>query len=99
MPFISDKDLGAALTDAGVTESTAAAIVEENEESRRDGLRAALSVLALIALTRRSCPTAFQHASRTPGPDLGPTAGPTAREGRPVRGSADGWAAVVTVRT
>ena len=34
--------------------TTAAAIVEENEEARLDGLRSALSVLAVIALIAMS---------------------------------------------
>jgi MFS family permease len=50
VPFMSDKDLGAALTKAGVTGKTADAIVSENAAARIDGLRASLSVLALIAL-------------------------------------------------
>ena len=39
-----------ALDDADVPPETAEAIVEENEEARLDGLRAALAVLAVIAL-------------------------------------------------
>ena len=50
VPFIPDSDLERALADAGVTGETADAIVEENEDARIDGLRAALSVLALISL-------------------------------------------------
>ena len=50
IPFISDADLTAALDDAGVPAATADAIVDENAESRLAGLRAALSVLAVIAL-------------------------------------------------
>ncbi len=50
IPFISDADLGQALEDAGVPADTADAIVEENEQSRLDGLRASLSVLAIFAL-------------------------------------------------
>ena len=49
-PFMSDKDLQAALTKAGVTGKTADAIVTENANARIDGLRSSLSVLALIAL-------------------------------------------------
>ena len=48
--FIPDDDLERALEDAGVTGETATAIVEENEAARIDALRAALSVLAVIAL-------------------------------------------------
>jgi MFS family permease len=50
VPFIPDDQLNRALTDAGVAKDTAAAIVAENEAARLDGLRSALSVLALIAL-------------------------------------------------
>jgi hypothetical protein len=50
IPFVSDADLEGALDDAGVPEATARAIVDENEEARLDGLRAALLVLALLAL-------------------------------------------------
>jgi MFS family permease len=50
VPFISDADLEAALNDAGVRGPTATAIVDENAEARLDGLRAALSVLAVLAL-------------------------------------------------
>jgi MFS family permease len=50
VPFIPDSDLNAALDDAGVDDATADAIVEENTQSRLDGLRAALAVLAVIAL-------------------------------------------------
>ena len=50
MPFISDADLQAALDKAGVSEETAIAVSEVNQQARLDGLRAALVVLALIAL-------------------------------------------------
>jgi hypothetical protein len=50
VPFIPDDQLTAALADAGVTGATAKAIVDENEAARLDGLRASLSVLALISL-------------------------------------------------
>ena len=50
VPFIPDDQLSAALSDAGVPPDTAAAIVTENEAARLDGLRAALAVLALIAI-------------------------------------------------
>jgi MFS family permease len=51
IPFVSDKDLGAALEKADVPPATAQAIVDENAKSRINGLRAALAVLALIAFT------------------------------------------------
>jgi hypothetical protein len=47
---MSDKDLQAALDDANVPPETADAIVEENANARIDGLRASLSVLAVIGL-------------------------------------------------
>jgi MFS family permease len=50
IPFISDTDLRTALEDAGVPAATADAIVAENEQSRLDGLRASLSVLAIFAI-------------------------------------------------
>jgi hypothetical protein len=49
-PFISDDDLAAALSDAHVPPRTADAVVETNEQSRIDGLRVAVSLLALLAL-------------------------------------------------
>jgi EmrB/QacA subfamily drug resistance transporter len=50
VPFISDADLKVALDDAGVPTSTADAIVTVNEQARIDGLRVALSVLALLGI-------------------------------------------------
>ena len=54
IPFISDADLHAALSKAGVSPEVAAeaeAEAEEaNDQARVDGLRSALSVLALFAL-------------------------------------------------
>jgi hypothetical protein len=50
IPFISDKDLQAQLDKAGVPAKTADAIVTENANARIKGLRASLSVLAIIAL-------------------------------------------------
>ncbi len=50
VPFISDADLEAALTGAGVPDATATAIVEENAQARLGALRASLSVLAILAL-------------------------------------------------
>jgi hypothetical protein len=66
-PFMSDKDLQAALTKAGVTGETADAIVSENANARIDGLRSSLSVLALFALialfTSRRIPARQPSAS------------------------------------
>jgi MFS family permease len=50
VPFLSDKDLQAALDKAGVPKETADEIVKENSTARIDALRSSLSVIALIAL-------------------------------------------------
>jgi predicted MFS family arabinose efflux permease len=50
VPFISDADLQAALDQAGTSQETATAVLEANREARLDGLRAALVVLAGVAL-------------------------------------------------
>jgi MFS family permease len=65
IPFISDTDLRTALEDAGVPAATADAIVAENEQSRLDGLRASLSVLAIFAIL------AFVFATGIPTRQLG----------------------------
>jgi MFS family permease len=50
VPFISDEDLKTALHKTNVPPSAADAIVQENETARIDGLRSALSVLAVFGL-------------------------------------------------
>jgi MFS family permease len=50
IPFVSDADLNATLEKADVPPATAEAIVDVNAHSRINGLRAALAVLALLAL-------------------------------------------------
>ena len=50
IPFISDADLDAALTQAGVDPAVSQAVLDENEQARLDGLRTALAALALFAL-------------------------------------------------
>ena len=50
VPFISDADLQSGLDKAGVSEETATVALEANQQARLDGLRAALVVLALMAL-------------------------------------------------
>ena len=50
VPFLSDKDLRAALDKARVPKATADEIVKENADARIDALRSSLSVVALIAL-------------------------------------------------
>ena len=50
VPFVSNEQLQSGLADAGVPKNTADAVVSDNEESRIDGLRVAISGLALFAL-------------------------------------------------
>ncbi|HXP20845.1 MAG TPA: MFS transporter, partial [Streptosporangiaceae bacterium] len=50
IPFISDAELRAKLDQAGLPPKTAQAIVDENTKARIGGLRASLSLLALVAL-------------------------------------------------
>jgi MFS family permease len=50
IPFISDADLETALEEAGASPEVTQAVVDENEQARLDGLRAALALLALIAV-------------------------------------------------
>jgi len=50
IPFISDVELEVALREAGATEATTSAVVDENGEARLDGLRTALAALAVMAL-------------------------------------------------
>ncbi|HEY5144482.1 MAG TPA: MFS transporter [Solirubrobacteraceae bacterium] len=76
VPFVSDKDLKAALDDAGVPPETANAVVDENASARVAGLRSALAVLALISLLAllftRGIPTV------QPGTEAEPNAPPAA---------------------
>ena len=65
VPFISDKDLDAALRKAGVPQDQANAIADENAKARIDGLRSSLSVLALIALL--AVLFTFRIPTRQPG--------------------------------
>ncbi len=50
IPFVSDAQLATALQQAGLDQATIDAVVNENEEARLDGLRAALALLAIIAV-------------------------------------------------
>ena len=72
VPFMSDQDLQAALDKAGVPPQAADAIVKENATARIDGLRASLSVLAVIALIAlffsRRIPTRQPSAAPTSEP-------------------------------
>ena len=73
VPFVSDAQLESALKDAGVSATTTAAVVDENEQARVAGLRAALSLLAIVGViglffTRRiptTQPGAVQAATDT----------------------------------
>jgi MFS family permease len=72
VPFVSDDDLNTALEEANVPRATAAEVVETNAESRIQGLRAALSMLALLALVAliftRGIPTVQPGAEHGPDP-------------------------------
>lgn len=50
VPFLSDKDLETALIAADLPPETVDAVVEANAQSRVQGLRSAVSILAVIAL-------------------------------------------------
>ncbi|MCW2640767.1 MAG: major facilitator superfamily protein, partial [Dactylosporangium sp.] len=50
VPFLSDAALQQALAQAGTAPAVAEAAVEVNQQARVDGLRSALTVLAMIAL-------------------------------------------------
>jgi MFS family permease len=71
VPFVSDKQLKAALDEAGVPSEAADAVVHENATARIDGLRSSLSVLTVIALIAllfsRQIP-AVQPASQSAAP-------------------------------
>jgi MFS family permease len=71
VPFVSNDQLESGLEDAGVEDSTAQAVIDDNEQARIDALRAALAVLALAALlalfAARSLPT------RQSGPEVAPS--------------------------
>jgi MFS family permease len=72
VPFLSDAELSAALDQANVPEKTAQAVVDTNAQSRIDGLRSALSVLALLTLlallVTRGIPTVQPGAQTKPTP-------------------------------
>ena len=72
VPFMSDKDLEAALDDAQVPAETADAVMATNTQSRIDGLRSALAVLALLTLLAllftRGLPTVQPGAVQKPNP-------------------------------
>jgi len=73
IPFVSDAQLSQALADANVPPDTAQAIVDENEQARLDGLKAALSILAVLSLlglfaSRRIPAGRIEAAPVTAGP-------------------------------
>ena len=76
VPFVSDDDLQAALSDAGVRSEAADAIEEANTQSRIDGLRAAVAALALLALVAlpftRGIPTVQPGAQAEAGAAAAP---------------------------
>ena len=78
IPFVSDKDLSAALAKAGVPAKTAAAIVNENAKARINGLRASLSLLAVIALIA----VFFSRRIPTRQPSAAPAGEPAALDSR-----------------
>jgi hypothetical protein len=90
IPFISDKDLKAALDKAGVPAKTADAIITENANARIDGLRSSLSLLALIALialfTARRIP-ARQPSASSPASDPSQEVSRARLGGLPTEGS------------
>jgi EmrB/QacA subfamily drug resistance transporter len=50
IPFVSDADLEAALDEAGESSEVTDAAIEANADARLDGLRAALAILAVLAI-------------------------------------------------
>jgi MFS family permease len=83
VPFMSDKDLEAALEDAGVRGKTATAIVDENAKARLTALRTSLAVIALgaaLALFFTGPVPTRQPGSPEPETDRGP---PRRREPEP----------------
>lgn len=86
VPFLSDVALQDALTQAGVDPAVTQAALDINRQARVDGLRSALSVLALIALlglfVARRVPdhpqlAAADAAPSGTGPPVGPDEAPT----------------------
>lgn len=75
IPFLSDSDLKAALQDAQVPPETVDAVVETNEQSRITGLRAAVAILALLALVALLFTGGIPKVQ--PGAASGPRAPPT----------------------
>jgi MFS family permease len=82
IPFVSDADLESALAEADVPATEAQAILDENESARIHGLRASLSVLAVVALIAlyftRLIPT--EPVGSPPGPAAQVPARPAGRQ-------------------
>jgi len=76
IPFMSDKDLQAQLSKAGVPAKTADAIVTENANARIDGLRSSLSLLAIVALIALFATRRIPTQQPTASPASEPTASP-----------------------
>ena len=72
IPFVSDADLQSGLDQAGVDPAVSQAIVDENAAARLDGLKAALAILALMAVIAlffsRRIPTEPTMSARSPTP-------------------------------
>jgi EmrB/QacA subfamily drug resistance transporter len=77
IPFISDADLDAALTQAGVSPDVTQAVLDENEEARLDGLRTALAALALLSLL------GLFFSNRIPKEQPGSLSSPPSRDAAP----------------
>jgi MFS family permease len=74
IPFVSNADLEKALDEAGTPTETAEAIIDENEAARLNGLRAALAVLAVVALMAEVFAAGIprtQPSASMPRPDEG----------------------------
>jgi predicted MFS family arabinose efflux permease len=69
IPFLSDADLEEALDEAGASDEVTQAAVDANADARLEGLRAALTILAVLALI------ALFFTQRIPAAQ--PRAGPT----------------------
>ena len=76
IPFISDPDLATALKKAGASAQITEAVMDENETARVDGLRIALSALALISLLglffTGPIPVRQPASAKNPHPDHAP---------------------------
>jgi Na+/melibiose symporter-like transporter len=70
VPFTSDADLEGALEEAGADAEVTQAALDANSEARLDGLRAALTILALLAVVAlfftSSIPRSQPHPGRSP---------------------------------